>query len=814
MAVEEVVPGAALNLSLNVSPPEKFCFTRPESWTQWKKRFERYLIVSGLSNRTDDEKINVLLYLMGEESEEILLQFAEVPTNYALTVRAFDKYFIPKKNVIFERYKFNSRTQKEGESVDSFITALHGLAEYCEYGALKEELIRDRIVVGMSDTKTSETIQLRGEVQLAEVVMMARRAENQQKQNQVLRQENKTIAAVSSNKWSMSKQQSNSKVNANPSTSNSNVECGYCGRHMHERDKCPAKEAKCNLCGKKGHYSRVCRKKKEVKSITVESSNGNEANELFLGSIWKGGINKQCQGHLVGHVSQLENLNIETIAVQYPGIFNGLGVYKDEIKINISSDAEPFVQSVPRVVPIALRKPLEKEIDRLLKLGVIVPVEEHTSWVAPIVVVPKGNDIRLCCDYTRLNKSVLRPHFPIPKVESTLARLKDSKFFSKLDASSGFYQIKLDKESQRLTTFITPFGRYMFTRLPFGISCAPEFFSQKFTSILSDIKEGVVIHIDDILVHAATREDHDEKLKEVLKCIHDAGITLNRGKCEIGVKEVKYLGYVVSEKGLTIDPSRVESIVNMPSPTNKKEVLQILGLINFVDKFILQKSHLLEPLTALLRKDVEFVWEIAQQKALDEAKHILTKAPNLSFFDLDKQIIVNSEGVREVVAFASRTLTKTESRYAQIEKEALGLTWACEKFKEYIMGLNVVLETDHKPLLEILQTKNLDDLTPRLQRFRIRLMRYTYSGGSGAAWLSEKVLRGRGPDASEFESHRRGRIFSKGETSAGLWMCVYVSSGLTVGWWKEESTLFRPPPQGQHGFESRREKEAENQFLI
>jgi hypothetical protein len=88
---------------------------------------------------------------------------------------------------------------------------------------------------------------------------------------------------------------------------------------------------------------------------------------------------------------------------------------------------------------------------------------------------------------------------------------------------------------------------------------------------------------------------------------------------------------------------------------------------------------------------------------------------------------VNSEGVREVVAFASRTLTKTESRYAQIEKEALGLTWACEKFKEYIMGLNVVLETDHKPLLQILQTKNLDELTPRLQRFRIRLMRYTYS---------------------------------------------------------------------------------------
>jgi CRISPR/Cas system-associated protein Cas10 (large subunit of type III CRISPR-Cas system) len=114
----------------------------------------------------------------------------------------------------------------------------------------------------------------------------------------VLRQENKTIAAVSSNKWSTSKQQSNPKVNAKTSTSNSNVECSYCGRHIHEKDKCPEKEAKCNLCGKKGHYSRVCRKKKEVKYITVESSNGNEANELFLGSIWKGGINKRWYGNV------------------------------------------------------------------------------------------------------------------------------------------------------------------------------------------------------------------------------------------------------------------------------------------------------------------------------------------------------------------------------------------------------------------------------------------------------------------------------------------------------------------------------------
>jgi hypothetical protein len=185
---------------------------------------------------------------------------------------------------------------------------------------------------------------------------------------------------------------------------------------------------------------------------------------------------------------------------------------------------------------------LQKEIDRLLKLGVIVPAEEHTSWVAPIVVVPKGNNIRLCCDYTRLNKSVLRPHFPIPKVESTLGMLKDSKFFSKLDARSGFYQIKLDKESQRFTTFITPFGRYMFTRLPFGISCAPEFFSQKFRVILSNIKEGVVIHIDNIRVHATTRKNHHEILKKILKRIHDAGMTLNRGKCVIGVKEVKYFG--------------------------------------------------------------------------------------------------------------------------------------------------------------------------------------------------------------------------------------------------------------------------------
>uniref|UniRef100_A0A1Y1KC72 Reverse transcriptase domain-containing protein n=1 Tax=Photinus pyralis TaxID=7054 RepID=A0A1Y1KC72_PHOPY len=293
-----------------------------------------------------------------------------------------------------------------------------------------------------------------------------------------------------------------------------------------------------------------------------------------------------------------------------------------------------------------------------------------------------------------------------------------------------------------LTTFITPFGRFFFKRLPFGISCAPEYFAMQFSKILVGI-DGLVCHMDDILVHAPTVGEHDKILKTVLDRLQAEGITLNKNKCEIAVKHVRYLGHLISASGIAIDPERVEAIRMFPRPETKTELLRLLGMINFAGKYIPNKSQILEPLTSLLKGNTEMQWGQSQNDAFENIKELLSKAPHLAFFDANKTIIVSSDASsfglgcclmqtdgenREIVAFSSRLLSEAEKRYAQIEKEALGITWASEKFADYITGVNdLIFETDHKPLVQILPTKNLDDLSIRLQRFRMRLMRYNYS---------------------------------------------------------------------------------------
>lgn len=869
--------------SISVAPPSQFNFAQPANWPHWKKRFERYMSVSGFVNKPDNEKTNMLIYLMGGEAEEILLQLnlTEQEQKYETVLSRFDNYFIPRRNVIFERFKFNTRIQQPGESVDCFITALHSLAEHCNYGELKDELIRDRIVVGIQDMKVSERLQLQKDLTLNDAILTVRQAELQSSQNKILRSECKgyEVAAVKQNNKEQSKHWVKSKPIDGKSVQdryekrgNQQNKCYYCGSvKCRDKSRCPARNSSCRSCSKKGHWSIACRNKKVVHTVDYENHGENvdlgrdldstetrmqvrkEAQqvseidqEYYMGSIYfnnkkqwlidilvenrhsipflvdsgadvscvsyssvpkefrnkilkcseflggpdnsrlkvigkvelnlyyKGicyrdfvyvienlklpilgrpGITKLevlnfhknvCVMESVSDISQISSkFNRDVVEKTYKGIFNEIGEFKKELTIHMKPDAEPFVQSVPRVVPLPLLPKLKAELNRLLKLGIIEPVNTPTPWVSPIVCVDKGDTVRLCCDYTKLNENVLRSHFPLPKIEHTLAQLNGSTVYSKLDATSGFYQIKLNKESQLLTTFISPFGRYYFKRLPFGICCAPEYFAMQFSSILSGL-EGVVCHMDDVLIYASSFQKHDEILKQVLDRLHAEGITLNKKKCIFGAKSVKYLGHIISEKGISIDPDRVKAIREFPQPNNKTELLRLLGMINFAGKYIGNKSEVLEPLTSLLKKDIDFVWGTSQQNSLNKIKALLEEAPNLSFFDPNKVIIVSADSScfglgcclmqekpdksREIVAFSSRLLSEVEKRYAQIEKEALAVTWAAEKFSDYITGVkNVIFETDHKPLLQILKTKNLDDLSPRLQRFRMRLMRYNYT---------------------------------------------------------------------------------------
>nr|CAH7769087.1 unnamed protein product [Callosobruchus chinensis] len=271
------------SLSIPVSPSSKFDFTAPQAWPQWRKRFERFMSVSGQNMKPDEEKINILMYVLGEEAEEVMLQFNPQPATFSQTLNAFENHFIPRRNIIFERYKFNTRIQQQGEPIECFITSLHSLAEHCQYGQLKEELIRDRIVVGMQDRRTSERLQLKATLTLSECVLEAKQAELQANQSRELQcsiqiSRGATSGTMTSDVAGLNVAQNRgrsvAKQNFTPANGgrgpNLQNKCQFCGLVSHPREQCPANKSTCRSCKKQGHWAVVCRSNK-VRSIQTEN---------------------------------------------------------------------------------------------------------------------------------------------------------------------------------------------------------------------------------------------------------------------------------------------------------------------------------------------------------------------------------------------------------------------------------------------------------------------------------------------------------------------------------------------------------------
>ncbi|XP_041483070.1 uncharacterized protein K02A2.6-like [Lytechinus variegatus] len=244
--------------------------------------------------------------------------------------------------------------------------------------------------------------------------------------------------------------------------------------------------------------------------------------------------------------------------------------------------------------------------------------------------------------------------------------------------------------------------------------------------------------MDDIVVWGSTQEEHDDRLRKVLDIAQKSNLKLNRDKCEFNVNQMTFIGDLISQDGVRPDPKKVAAIRNMARPTCKQDIQRFLGMINYQAKFIPNLSTRSAPLRILLDKKVEWMWENEQEKAWCELKEALMSQPVLHFYDCTKPTKISADASKNglgavllqqheqnwhPIAYASRAMTDAETRYAQIEKELLAMTYGCEKFHQYIYGQKIEVETDHKPLIPLF-VKSLADCPLRIQRLLIRVQRY------------------------------------------------------------------------------------------
>ena len=256
-------------------------------------------------------------------------------------------------------------------------------------------------------------------------------------------------------------------------------------------------------------------------------------------------------------------------------------------------------------MPYQLRGKLEKKLDELEELNIIEKVTTPSSWISPVVIVPKKNgDVRLCIDMRQANTAVKRIKHPIPTIDEVLQDLNNSTMFSKLDIKWAYHQIELDQESRDITTFVTHKGLYRYTRLLFGVSCAPEMYQTVMQNVLQEC-EGVHNIMDDIVVHGSSAEEHNERLSKVVKILAEKGLKLNREKCQLNMPKIEFMGHVLSSRGVGPADVKVKAVVEAREPQTATEVRSFLGLVNYSARYIPDLATISAPLRELTKKKTE-----------------------------------------------------------------------------------------------------------------------------------------------------------------------------------------------------------------
>ena len=405
------------------------------------------------------------------------------------------------------------------------------------------------------------------------------------------------------------------------------------------------------------------------------------------------------------------------------------------LKHDIITESDPVKQFAHRESKRE-REVVHEEVRKMLDAGVTKP--SYSPWASPVVLVEKKDaSTRFCVDYCRLNAVTKKDTYPLPRIDDTLDQLEGASIFSSLDMASGFWQVPLIDTAKEKTAFVCREGLFEFETMPFGLCNATSTFQRLMDVVLGNLRwECALVYVDDVNVYSSTFDKHLTDLQRIFDRLNAAGLKLKPAKCSFGMLELLYLGHIISKTGFRPDPAKIQVILAYPNPVHAECVQSFLGLVNHYRKFVHNFAQLALPLYRLLKKGMSFRWTLVEQKAFDQLKQALTTSPVLVYPNFEHPFLLQTDasndtvgailsqakdGHEQVVAYASRTMSKAKKNYTITDKEGLALIFAIKHFRPYLHGSHFTVETDHAPL-KALRTSR--DLTGRLARWALVLQSY------------------------------------------------------------------------------------------
>lgn len=781
-------------------------------WAHWIYTFKNFLIrEAGENELSDDLKLQLLVNHLS-------------PTNFLLIrdCKTFDQAILTlqntynkPKNEIHARFILSSRKQEQNESISEYLRTLKVLAHDCKFKAItaeenESEYIRDAFIAGITNKNIRQRLLENFTLTLEET-------------------ENKAIAMETAeiNTLAYKPSQSNLHVNAmgqntshftsQAKSQRSQRRCFFCGSNtLHQRPKCPAFNAICQLCSKKGHFANVCRGSQHVNSITTDeltetntistisaaspsslqkatirvTVNNNPADALIdtgssvsfidnnLAKKLNLKLNTCKQAITLASLSYIsfvsgscavtlkigdhtykeqklliiENLCADLIighdVLKYHKFLEfNFGGTRDTLKVCVMQASVPpallFTHLSPNIMPIAIKSRkfsgedqsfIRNEISNLLQDGVI---EKSTSpWRAQVLITGGTNHRkRLVIDYSlTINKFTELDAYPLPNIETLVAKVAKNNFFSQIDLKSAYHQIPIPLRDRKYTAFEADGSLYQFTRIPFGVTNGVAAFQRTLQYIIdTENLTGTFSYLDDVTVCGKDKADHDRNLAKFMKAKDKYGLTLNEQKCSFATNRINLLGYTIENNQVKPDEDRLKPLIELPLPADTTSLKRTLGMLAHYSKWIKNFSAKIKPLTNITQLPLtnEAKTRFEEIKA-EIAKSTLSAVDDNATFTIetdasDYAIAATLSQNGRPVAFFSRALNDSERKHPAIEKEACAIVESLRKWRHYITGRHFILITDQQSVSFMFdQTHSSKIKNEKIERWRLELSCYKY----------------------------------------------------------------------------------------